>query len=259
MKRFFLWLLILCLLLLTACNTVQYKSNDMHFQIDFPESMTVLSPITTKADDPALSEFGIEYEQLVNFGKEDGVFYGVQKGEQGTEEMIVTVSETTLSQEIWHLKETDLSAVNEFEQTVMDSFTQSGLVVRQKGNLRQDDAYCFFVNVGDETSTEIHLIYMATICNGLLYSVTYQSEAAADEEKQQDVYTVFESFYVTEISANPNDTAQNNTTGKAIAATLLIGITTAIVIVLIRIFTLRHRKQEDPADYTPQFQNHKDR
>ncbi len=259
MKRIFLWLLILCLTVLTACNTVQYKSNDTHFQIDFPKSMTVLSPVTTKADDPALAEFGIEYEQLVNFGKEDGVFYGVEKGEQGTEEMIVTVSETALSQEIWHLKETDISAVNEFEQAVMDSFTSSGLVVRQKGNLRQDDAYCFFVNVGDATSTDIHLIYMATICNGLLYSVTYQSETAANEAKRQDVYTVFESFYVTEISQNPDGSQTGSTAGKAIVAIVLILIAAAIVITLIRIFTLRHRKQDDPADYTPQFQNHKDR
>ncbi len=259
MKRIFLWLLILCLTVLTACNTVQYKSNDAHFQIDFPESMTVFSPATTKADDPDLEEFGIDYQQLVNFGKDDGVFYGVEQGELGTEEIIVTVSETALSQEIWHLKETDLSAVNEFEQTVMDSFNSSGLVVRQKGNLRQDDAYCFFVNVGETTSTDIHLIYMATICNGLLYSVTYQSEAAANEAKQQDVYAVFESFYVTEISANPNGSQGGNPVGKAIVAIVLILIAAAIVITLIRIFTLRHRKQDDPDDYTPQFQNHKDR
>lgn len=256
MKRLIPLVLTLLLLTLVACGDVQYVSNDYHFQINFPEDMAVFSPIETKQDDPRLKEYGVNYEDLKSFGTEDGLFYAVGQSDGVREEITVTVTETDFAQELWHLQEGDTTSINEFEALITESFTSSDYMVLSKGILQQKDACCIFLNVATGAVDGVDLIYMATVYNGLHYAVTYQTSVATSPDDRQEIYKIFETFYMTEKVANPNEEPKDDTVAKAILAIVLILIVAALVVLVIRLLLVRKPKQTaDSEEYTPLFQD----
>ena len=253
MKRILPLVLVCFLLLLTACGGQQVKSNDYHFQLTFPEDMTVFSPIETKPDDPRLAEFQISAEDLTAFGQENGLFYAIRAQGDQRDEMTVTVSDSDY--DFWQLKESDTEAITEFESQMIASFEEEGFAVIHKGVLQQKDACCVFMTAASGRNDNIDLIYMATVYNGLYYAVTYQSSHAISDREKQEVYDVFETFYITETLANPDDPQPENTAARAVLVIVLIAIVAVLITLVLRFLLVRHPKHEPEQPYVPQFED----
>lgn len=254
MKRILPIFLVCLLLLLTACSGQQMTSNDYHFQISFPDDMTVFSPIETKADDPRLAPLGISAEELSAFGENNGLFYAVRVKDGVRDEMTVTVEPSEYSQDLWQLTESDAVAITTFEDDMKETFEAMGFQVKHKGILNQKDACCVFMTAASGKTEGIDLIFMATVYNGLYYAITYRSSHAISDQVKQDVYETLGTFYITESLPNPNASQTDDTVAKAILVIVLILIAAILFGLALRLLLVRRPKhQEEEQPYVPQF------
>ncbi len=253
MKKRLLFFLAFTLLFLCGCSET-FESSDYHFTMKFPDDMKVFSPALTRADDPLLKEFDMDYDKLTSFGEEGGVFYAVGEEDGVKKEITVSVQESTYTQEIWELNKKDTDLVTQFQDELIETFNVSGITVKQKGQFQQGKAYCVYLNIISGNYQQFDTVYMATIYNGLQYSILYCASQPMTQDDIDECHDMFDTFYISETLQNPNEEAKDQTTTKAVLVVILILIVVFLVIMILRMFAHKKRQEEAEKDpYVPQF------
>ncbi len=251
MKKVYLLLLAATLLLLSGCG-VKYENTAHHFSITFPEHMTVLVPAETKEDNPALTTFGIPYENITTLANDGAVYLAVSQEKDIKKEVIVNVKEDESTKELWELNKKDTALIGEYQTALIDGLTQSGYVVKQKGEFQQGDAYCVYLNVISGAHENFDTVYMATIHNGKQYSVLYRSTQPLSQEDIDECHGIFDRFYITETLPNPNEEPRDTTVLKAMMVVLILAAVILTVIFVVRWFALKKAPAQEET-YVPQF------
>lgn len=247
--------LLCCFLLLTACGSVQYESKDYHFTLHFPEEMSVFLPGQTVQDATATDKYGVDADALAAFGQQGGVFYAVGEDNGVFREVTVLVQESTYTEELWQLKKEDTAAVEEFTDEIIESFNAGGVEVKQKGKFTQGKAYCVYVNVCNNDNSEIDSIYLATVYNGLQYSILYQCNQPLTDALYEEAHGIFDTFYIHETLTPPDEEPRDTTKIQAVLVILLLLIVAAVIYLPIRIWGDRRHKQAETGTYVPQFED----
>ncbi len=255
MKKLLLPLLIIVALLLTACGTEIYESNDAYFSIKFPKTMTVLSAGQTVSDLQLLADFDLTAEDMEGFFADGGIYYALEKDDTVKNELTISTTENDLASLWWSLPGGDMQKVNELQEEIIDGFTSGGITVLQKGDFRQGRVHCVFVTLSTGAVDGTDAIYMATIANGLQYSVLYQSSAPITPQKEEEIQSIMDTFYVNEGVANPNEEQRDTTVLQAVLILIMILIAIALVVLVVRVIMVHRKKDDSRQIYIPQFED----
>lgn len=251
MKKIFLIFLAASLLLLCGCG-VKYENAAHQFSITFPETMTVLVPAQTKADDPVLKTFDISYTYVEERAEDGTQYLAVSQEGDVKKEVCVNVKEDESTVELWALNKKDTELIGQFQTAMIDGLTELGYVVKQKGEFQQGDAYCLYLNVISGDNENFDTVYMATLYNGKQYSVLYRSTAALTQDDIDECHGIFDRFYITETLPNPNEEPRDTTVLKAMLVVLILAAVIFTVVCVIRWFALKKAPAEEET-YVPQF------
>ena len=106
MKRFLcIFAAAVLMFALSSCGKVGYEDPESYFKISFPKDMKVFVMSDFSADDPALSEYDINPEEMTAFKQsEGGVFYAKDRLGRSCS-VAINGSDTTI--DIWELKKSD--------------------------------------------------------------------------------------------------------------------------------------------------------
>ena len=253
MKKWILLVIIGSLLITCGCAQ-KWESTNHQFTIKFPKEMAVFSSAAIQKDDPNLETYGVTLEDLTAFAAEGGVFYGVSKENGVTEEVTVSVQESSYTQELWELKKTDTATVSAFQDELIESFNTGGITVKQKGEFSQGRAYCVYLNIISGNVSSFDTVYMATIYNGKQYSVLYKASQALTQDDIDKCHDMFDTFYITKTLPNPAQETKDTTTVKAILVVVLILIVILTAVMVLRMLSHRKKQKEEEKDpYVPQF------
>ena len=258
MKKSIILIIFACCLLLSGCSAQSFESGDYHFKVRFPKELTVFVPGQTKADDPALKEYGLDTDTLTAFKEQQGgVFYAVGKQDEVYREVLVNVQETDYSKSLWQLQSTDIAAIDELLDEMIETFNTGGVEALQKGQFAQGKAYCVFLNLnsGQNTAGQIDSIYMCTIYNGLQYAVLYQANAPLTDDMQKEAQAIFDSFFITQTLANPNEEPKDTTTIRAVLIVIILLIFITVIVLITRSIHSQRKKTNEQQQYTPQFKD----